>query len=191
MKLRNPFFLSLLLVLGGCATQSPPADFFILTPQVAESRQHSALVVGVGPVNLAHYLDRRQIVSRSSEVQVQIDEFNRWAGDHGRNITRVLAQDLAQWLGSGSVLPYPWNAGLKLDYQLIIDIERFDLDADQQVVLEAQWELFDRRQGKLLRIQRSRILLPVPDSSVASRVEVQSRALVKLTETLAAAILNE
>ncbi len=180
--------LILVLLLGGCAYQSPPARFFVLSPQAEVSpTAHSDLLLGVGPVNLADYLDRNQIVRRDTEVRLRMDEFNRWAGDHGKNITAVLAENLARSLGADGVLAYPWASSLDLDYQVVVDIKRFDAGPDNLVVLEAQWQLL-REPRQLLRLQRSHIEIRAADNSHEAQVEAQSQALAELGKAIAAAV---
>jgi len=176
------------LLLGGCAYQSPPASFFVLSPQAeASPATRSGLLLGVGPVNLADYLDRNQIVRRDTEVRLRMDEFNRWAGDHGKNITAVLAENLARTLGSDGVLAYPWTSSLDLDYQVVVDIKRFDAGPDNLVVLEAQWQLL-REPRQLLQLRRSHIEIRAADNSHEAQVKAQSQALAELGKAIAAAV---
>ncbi len=176
------------LLLGGCAYQSPPASFFVLSAQAeASSVTHSDLLLGVGPVNLADYLDRNQIVRRDTEVRLQMDEFNRWAGDHGKNITAVLAENLARILGSDGVFPYPWPSSLDLDYQVVVDIRRFDAGPENLIVLDAQWQLF-RKPKQLLQVRRSYIEIRASGDSHEAQVKAQSRALAELGKITAAAV---
>jgi uncharacterized lipoprotein YmbA len=182
-------FLMLPFLLAACATQSPPASFYVLAP-LSQPRggQAPGMLVGVGPVNLADYLDRNQLVSRSGEVSLQLDEFNRWAGGLDGNITQVLAENLSRLLGMDGVLAYPWSSGLDLDYQIIMDISRFDVAPENRVVLDAQWQLFDQRRGKLLEVQRSHVEVQSRDQSQASAVLAQSEALARLADSLAKAL---
>ena len=188
MKKTLIFFL-LPLLLTACATQSPPANFYVLTP-LAQSggKQMPEMLIGVGPVNLADYLDRSQLVSRSGEVGLKLDEFNRWAGGLDGNITQVLAENLSRLLGIDGVLAYPWSSGVDLNYQIILDISRFDVASDNRVVLDAQWQLFDQSRRKLLAVKRDHFEVPSRDQTRASAVLAQSEALARLAESLAKAI---
>jgi len=182
-------FLLYIVLLAGCAAQSPPSRFFILGP-VAEpaTTRYANLLVGVGPVDLADYLNRNQMVHRDTEVRLQLDEFDRWAGDHGKNITTVLAENLARLLGSDGVLPYPWSSSLDLDYQVVVAIRRFDAGRDNRVILDAQWQLFGKQPQKLLAIQRSHIEVPATDGSQEALVNAQSQALARLGKVIAVAV---
>ncbi|HID44412.1 MAG TPA: membrane integrity-associated transporter subunit PqiC [Chromatiaceae bacterium] len=182
----------LMMLLGGCAMQSPSSQFYVLSARAPVSHPvASGLLLGVGPVNLADYLDRSQIVRRDSNVRLRMDEFNRWAGDHGKNITVVLAENLANILGVEGVIPYPWSSSLDLDYQVLLDISRFDAKAGNLVVLDAQWQLFRKRpREQLLQVKRSHIETRAADSSHDAQVEAQSQALAKLATIIAAAVAS-
>ncbi len=189
MKSRIPFFLLLPLLLTACLTTSPPARFYVLAP-LAQPRsvQLPDMLVGVGPVNLADYLDRSQLVSRSSNVSLRLDEFNRWAGGLDRNVTQVLADNLSRLMGIDGVLAYPWSSAIDLDYQVVLDISRFDFGPDHKVVLDVQWQLFDQRRRKLVQVRRGHFEVPSRDGSQAAMVQAQSEALARLSESLAQAI---
>ncbi|BAO45322.1 PqiC family protein [Thiolapillus brandeum] len=176
-------------LLAACATQSPPANFYVLTPlSQPGGKTIPDMLIGVGPLNLADYLDRNQLVSRSGDVSLELDEFHRWAGSLGKNATQVLAEDVSRLLGVDGVLAYPWSSGVDLDYQVILDINRLDVDADNTVILDAQWQLFDQQHGKLLEVHRSHYEVPSADVSHASVVLAQSKALAQLAQSLAQAI---
>jgi uncharacterized lipoprotein YmbA len=179
------------LLLSGCATQSPPANFYVLSASAEMTRTaHPKLMIGVGPVSIADYLDRSQIVRRDTDVRLQMDEFNRWAGDHRKNIGAVLADNLARIIGSEAVLPFPWPSSLELDYRIIVDVTRFEATADNVVVLDVQWQLFDGAANKLLTIKRSHIKTVAKEGNHAAQVAAQNRALVKLSEMVADEIIS-
>ena len=85
-KLRQAFLAGLmLLTLAGCET-SEQARLYTLSglPFTAASASiqpasTSALAIGIGPVTLPFYLDRPQIVRRTSPNRLEIAEFDRWA----------------------------------------------------------------------------------------------------------------
>ena len=191
LPMKELLLLLLVAILSGCATQSPPAHFYVLSAKAQTAQAaHPGLVVGIGPVSIADYLDRNQIVRRDTDVQLQMDEFNRWAGDHRKNITTVLADNLSRILGSEAVLPYPWASTLDLDYQIVVDVSRFDATSANRVVLDVQWQLFDGRTNKLLRIQRTRLETVAEGSSYSAQVEAQNQALVKFGQILAKSLIS-
>ena len=116
------------LMLAGCATSSP-SRFYLLTPvdAVDQGPALEHLVLGVGPVRLAAYLERPQIVGRASANRLNVEEFERWGGTLEANVTRVVAENLSRSLGTESVVTYPWERALAPDYQVAIDVREFEL----------------------------------------------------------------
>ena len=74
IRLCSVFWLMLSLTLAGCST-SPPSRFYLLTPGEAalEGPALKDLVLGVGPVRLAAYLERPQIVARKSVNRLKVE----------------------------------------------------------------------------------------------------------------------
>ena len=99
------------LLLGGCISSTPPAQFFTLTPEIAESEQGSVSVavdtVGVGPIELPRYLIRPQMVSRAESNRLVIDEFARWGDSLDLQLGRTVTQNLTDLCGDTLVLPFP------------------------------------------------------------------------------------
>ena len=186
--LRNLLPLALVLF-AGCAS-SPPSRFYVLTPEASGKQlaNTSDLTLGVGPVRLVAYLERPQIVSRDSANQLRVEEFERWGGTLEGNITWVLAENLSRLLGTGAVVTYPWERVVETDYQIALDIRRFDPGSDGQVQLSVQWRVIGKDGGELYAIERSEFSEPVAGSGFAAQVAAQSRVLARLSEAIAARI---
>lgn len=188
----NPFrpalWLMLSLTLAGCATQ--PSRFYLLTPSdaVPQGPFLEDLVLGVGPVRLAAYLERPQIVARKSTNSLKVEEFDRWGGTLEANITWVLAENLSRDLGTESVVTFPWERALVPDYQVTIDVRQFDLTRPGEVRLTALWRLLGPRGEKLHVIRKSDIREPVAEEGFEAQVEAQSRALARMSLEIAAAV---
>ncbi|MHB8763495.1 MAG: PqiC family protein [Deferrisomatales bacterium] len=95
----------------------------------------------MGPVTVARYLDRPNLITRGSDGEVVLDPFRRWAEPLNAQLARVLRRNLATLLGTDAVLGYPWRAAGSLDYQVTVEVERFDLDGRGTVRLDALWTL--------------------------------------------------
>src|SRR5262249_21539005 len=91
---------------------SAPTRFYVLAPvdgvTVAGDRP---LAVGIGPVSLAGYLDRPQIVTRPAADKIDLGEFDQWGEPLRDGITRVLAEDLSRQLPGAKISTFP-GAGL-------------------------------------------------------------------------------
>ncbi len=104
--------------------------------------------IGVGPVSLAGYLDRPNLVFQENGNRMVIAESHRWAGDLEENIARVTAANLGRRLGTGNVRTYPWGADGELRYQISLDIRQFHGTAGGDAFLDAAWRVYslpDRR----------------------------------------------
>ena len=64
----------------------------IETQALADLRNIGILV---GPIRMALYLDRSDIVIRDSQNQIRLAEFSQWAGPLHENFSRVLAENLS------------------------------------------------------------------------------------------------
>lgn len=188
-NIKRLLLLSAVVLLAGCAT-TPPSRFYLLTPKAAlpGGSKVSNLVVGVGPVRLVDYLERPQIVARDSANQLRIEEFDRWGGTLETNITWVMAENLSQVLSTDAVVTFPWERAVVPDYQVAIDIRRFDPAPDNQVLLSVQWRILGDEGRKLYAIEKSEFSEAMEGSGFASQVAAQSRALARLSDAVAARI---
>jgi uncharacterized protein len=149
-----------LLVLSGCFG-SPPTHFYLVpaltsgdTAPPASAGQRD-LTLGVGPVTVPPYLDRPQLVTRTSRAKLALADFDQWAGPLADTIARVLAEDLSLLLPTERVVLYPWSRALDPDYQITVEVLQFDRGPGGEVVLAARWSLLDRDgQERVLRTAR-------------------------------------
>lgn len=188
-KLRLALAFALSVWLAGCATPSPPSRFYRLTAEAPEAAADpSALIIGVGPVLLAGYLDRPQLVTPVDANQLRIDEFERWGGSLERNLATVMAENLSRLLGTDAVVTQPWGGSLPIDYQVAIEVRRLERGTDGRVHLLVQWRLFRGDGERLLGIHRKALSEPVRGTDFSARTAAESRLLVSLGREIAAAI---
>lgn len=152
---------------AACSPFAPRADnskFFILTPlpsQVVPAARTAPaspaqMAIGVGPIDFPEYLRRQQVVTRSSPNKLELSEEQRWAEPLDKNFTRVLCENLTQLLDAQRVEKYPWSRKNPVDYQVTIDVQRFETSADGQAYLVARWAIKEGQTGKdLYRSQTS------------------------------------
>jgi uncharacterized lipoprotein YmbA len=180
------------IFLGGCRSQSP--RFYALTPiqedQVSSKRKSPAqhAVIGIGPVKLADYLDQSMLVTRTSDNQAVKAQFDRWVGSFKDNFINVLADNIGFLLSTERIYLYPWRMSVPIDYQVVLDIVRFDGRLGYAVWLEVRWSIIGGPEKKLLKTHRSSIRDPVTGADYAALVAAQSRALGKLSQEIAEAI---
>jgi uncharacterized lipoprotein YmbA len=180
------------LLLGGCV-RSPEPKFYTLTmvqDQYSARRSNPApkAVIGIGPVKIADYLDRSQIVTRTGNDQLVKSESNRWVGSFKDNFINVLADDLGFLLSDQQIYVYPWRTSVPIDYQVTVDVVRCDGRLGDAAYLEARWSILKGPEKKLLKTNRSSINEPITGADYTELVAAQSRAIAKLSEDIAAAI---
>lgn len=180
----------LLLSAGGCGN-SPPSDFYVLTPmpqgQPAPARDE-ALVVGVGPVDIPDYLNRAQIVTRAGPNRLDVDEFNRWGGSLVSNLAGVIAQNLSVLLGTDDVHVIPANEPLTPRFRIIVSVTRLDGALGEDVVLDARWIVTGPRVREQVESGRTVVREATNAGGYEAYVAAQSRAVEKLSRDIAADI---
>jgi hypothetical protein len=144
------FFLSTLLLIfcvGFTACSAPAKSYYILTPEGSlPARGGSG--VGVGPVLVAGYIDRPNLVLQESGHRLAVAEDHRWAGKLEENVARVTANNLGRLLGTSDVRTYPWDSEDGLRYQVVVDLNQLHGNAEGDAVIEATWRVYslpDRR----------------------------------------------
>jgi len=190
MRMRPKLAATLLLLLVGCS-QSPPTDFYTLSSLQLPPGGLSTpkTVVGVGPVTLPDYLDRPQIVTRASGNRVMLADFDSWVEPINSMFTRVLVQNLSVLLASDNVISLPQRRATPLDYQVEVDVSRFDADATGRAVLDARWRVFGQGGEQLVEEGRSTIVEPAVDASdYEAVVASMSKALAQMSSDIASVI---
>jgi uncharacterized lipoprotein YmbA len=178
------------LLLTACSS-SPPVRYFALSSTVADGRQHSDddVVLGVGPMRMAEYLNRSQIVTRGAGAEINVDEFSRWAEPLEVAFHRVLSTDIDNTMDGVTVLAFPWESAVRrqVDYRLLGDVIRFDADRSGRVVLATQWGIAAVESGDVVvRARRTRYEAQAGSrDDPASVVSAMNEALAKFSRDIA------
>jgi len=146
------------------------------------------VLIALSPVNIPDYLDRPQIVSRTGPNELFIDEFNRWGGFLGENITRVLAENLSILLAQEHVSVLTWERTAPFDCTIIVDVTRFDIMPDDSVLLKTQWIIFGKDKKNVLVMRESDFNEHVDGKDHNARVAAMSRTLENLSREIAVEI---
>jgi len=142
--------------LAGCGTDKP-TRLYVLSATSAQPATMSpqGIGIGVGPVTLPKYLDRPQIVMGVSTNELSQANLDQWGGDLNDNITRVLATNLSNLLGTERVSLYPWQNRAPIDYQVTMDVTKFEQADDGSTVLSAFWSITNPSDGTVLQMHQS------------------------------------
>jgi len=174
---------------AGCA-KGPPPDFYVLhahaNPSLAGAERGA--VVGVGPVELPAHLDRSQIVTRASDYQLELSESHQWAEPLKNSVSRVIAVNLSNMLESNRVYIIPRRQRISLDFQVSIDIARFDGRLGEYAVLGARWILYGEDTREPILSHVTIVSEETENASYDALVAAASRTLEALSREIADAI---
>ncbi|HBG18919.1 MAG TPA: hypothetical protein DDY32_06475 [Desulfobulbaceae bacterium] len=180
--------LGIFLLLSACG-RTPPAAYYHLSA-VDPGRQGSPMeaigeaigeaaigeaAIGIGPVRLPDYLDRPQIVNLEGSNRLQLAEGHRWAEPLKVSIPRTIRENLATALATEKLFYFPWNQAV--DYQIPVEIVRFEGVGYQMAHLEAIWSVQDPQGTAILAQRRSEYRVPTGSSDSEGLVQALSQAL--------------
>ena len=109
-----------------------------------------------------------------------------WAASLKSEIPRVIAENLAQLLGSGLVSSYEQEVGARADIQVLLDVKRFDATVGEAATIESFWTI--RWASGQPTTGRSVVREPIGGDGYDGLVTAHSRALAALSRQIAEAI---
>jgi uncharacterized protein len=187
------------LSLAGCSSFLPkpkpdPSKIFVLfSPIEATERQNSdpsaQISLGVGPVRLPAYLDRREIVMRVAPSRFDLSENDRWAEPLDENLTHVLTQNLSILLGSDQIIPYPWPLDQKPHYRVEIQVLRFESNSAGEAQLSARWAVIDDTGKETPNLKASRLTRRAKEKSTDGSVAALSETVADLSREIAKTVI--
>jgi uncharacterized lipoprotein YmbA len=196
-RLTTAALLALSLVLNGCLggpSQTPATRFYVLNAiYSAENVDRSEPVMvldenvtlGLGPIKLSQVLDRPQIIIRTNKNEIRVADLDRWAAPLNENITNVLTDNFTTLLSTGSILKFPWKLTLPIEYQIILEITRFDGMPGGNADLRARWGILGENGRKVYSKAKTILTEPIGGDTIADMVRAQSRLVAKLSLEIA------
>lgn len=183
--------MALLLLLGACGT-TPPTNFYVMNSMSSEpvSGQYvGGTIIGVGPVDVAAYLDNPKIVIRTSSNELSYAEFDRWAEPMHDSVAAIIARNIGLLLKDTQAIVDPWLE-VKTRYRLVVKINRFDSDANGVVTLQSHWALLDADKRTELVLSASDVSVQSPGTDYTSISKGMSQALEQLSKDIARQITD-
>ncbi len=188
-----------LMFLGGCAGTQPTRFYVLSSLPRSETNQAESVkggvAVGIRPVALPKYLDRPQIVTRASRNQLDIAEFDQWAEPLKNNFGNVIAENLSILVPTNRIAVFPWTKSTPIDYQVSVEVTRFEASAGGDSLLTARWSIMGKNGKKLILRRKSKFSEPVAGGGGPSgrqdftaTVSAMNRALESLSREIAEAI---
>jgi uncharacterized lipoprotein YmbA len=181
---------------GGClgkGTQKP-TEFYLLQPlnssiEKQEAAVGEGIVLGIGPVRVREYLNRPQIVTRTSTNEIKIHDFQYWGEPLSTSFTAILAQNLSALLSTDRILIFPYRSKqeLPIDYQVVVDVIRFDGKLGVEATLLAQYYILESKENgkKQIVTKQPSFTKPLADKSFKTLVAAMSDLVAELSRDIA------
>jgi uncharacterized lipoprotein YmbA len=191
MMVTSLLMVALTTMLTGCSsvTGGDTTRFYALSA-LAEAKPLSTqqLRLGIGPVKLPRLLKHPQIITRKNQHEIKMAEEHQWGGSLKEDVTQVVADNLANLLGTKQVEHFPWKRHFKPDYQVRIKIQQLDGELGGKSVLKARWWLRVANAGNDKLAEHSQYSVTVKGSDYASYAASLSELLRQLSVEIAGRI---
>jgi uncharacterized lipoprotein YmbA len=178
-----------LLLLVGCAGNAP-SRYYVLSPLTGESKvtpEESCVSVGIGPIKLPEYVNRPQVVTRTTPNELVLSYFDLWAEPLSDSVPRTLAEDVARLLCTKEVVLFPWRPSQVPDYRVEVELLRMDGVLGRTVSLEAWWSVsYGAEKARVTR--KSSYSEPATGQDYENLVQAHSRALAALSRDIVGAL---
>jgi len=131
--------------------------------------------VMVGPVSVPVRMDRPQLVVQTSSNEVQVYEYQRWAGSLKSDIGRVVGASLARDLATPNVWNFAESTQTNFDYQILLDVQNVESSSDSGIVVDVLWTIKPMDDKNMAVVKNPN---PNGDAAVKSRM-MMGRSLVR------------
>ena len=185
------------IILGGClgkGTQKA-TRFYLLQPIPDISSGERASVEGegvmlaIGPVRVREYLNRPQILTRTQENKIMLHDFHSWGEPLDKNFTAVLGGNLSNLLSTDRIVFFPWRRRPNFDYQIIVDVMRFDGDLGEEALLIVHYKIWavgeSEGEERRIGIWKSSFSRQTRDDSYEALVSAMSELVGDLSREIA------
>ena len=181
------------VALAGCGATSQASKFYLLnsfsSSNHAIAKAPQGLAIGVGPLTIPEYIDRPQIVTRVTAHELNLAEFHQWAEPLKDNIPQVLADNLSVLMHTNHVATYPWKRNPSIDYQVTVEITRFDTTTDGNAHLIARWQIWGGDTRTVFDTKKSHFTTAVQGADYAAIVSALNETIGGLSQAVAKSIM--
>lgn len=182
--------VSLCCLLSACQ-QSPRNNYYVLTEPAAESlspAENITTVIGIGPIQVAEYLNRLSIVYREEDGSLFMADNDYWAEPLNKGIARVIALTLTQVDSSRGFVSFPWRGDSSPRYSLRLQIHSLNR-SESQANINATWELVDNTQKTVLH-RRHFIRATAANPGAKALAQAYSQLLADLAREMDQALVK-
>jgi uncharacterized lipoprotein YmbA len=183
----------LVFSLVGCSS-SPSARFYLLSPapvadnEAGRTEQEDCINLRIARATLPEYLNRPQIVTRTTENDLTLADYDQWAEPLSDTFTRVLAENISRHICTKRISLSPGKALGGSDYRVEVEVYRMDGSLGKEAEIEAWWTVSGGAGTTVLLSKRSKFSEPVKGKTYDALVQAQSRILDTFGREIAEAI---
>jgi uncharacterized lipoprotein YmbA len=134
---------------------------------------------------LAGYLDRAEIVSSVVAYRLHVASGDSWSEPLGDMIGRLLGEDLSERLPGSIIFTETSPISADPDAVVSLDVQRFDMGADDAVVFLAEFTVEKRPSHTALCSRRVELKMRPSDSGTAALVATMSALIGQLADEVA------
>jgi uncharacterized protein len=182
------FMLVALIISLAACSKTPAARFYTLSPLAEEVKGDtlgdSKVISGIAEVEVSPYLDRSEIITRSSATQIQLAQYDRWAEPLEDIVAMTVSENISRLQPAIQTITSPWPEA-DVDYMLAIKIKRFDSDGTGNIRLDASWGIIDQKQRSMIAVHESSIRRSGASADYDSIAIKMSQALLELSKEIA------
>lgn len=187
-----------LLSLSACASSPEPQLYLMKSADgPVISQGNSQVSVLVAQIVMPEHLKRSEVVYKSNNHDISINEFDRWAESLERNMTSVITSNLATHLGTDKAFDYYANFSTKPDYEVRLNVTEFGPVSRDTVSLSVSWELSNKsaRQSEIY-LESIKTTIPYSedkkdDKNTSNVIAAMNAALNELSLKIANKIAGE
>jgi uncharacterized lipoprotein YmbA len=180
-------------MLTGCAA-SQPTRFFVLNAlehsqkeSLTSCQNNKIFTLGINPINLPHYLDRPQIMTKVNDNEFRLSELNVWAEPLKDTLTRVIAQNLNS-VPCADIVIMPKALSKQIIYRLSAEVIRLDGTLVGQAILDVQWSIIEEQTKQVLIAKVSKYREPVLSHDYNALVYAYNRVLDSFSKEIAGSL---
>jgi uncharacterized lipoprotein YmbA len=178
-----------LLFLVGCASNAM-SRYYVLSPMPGDGHrpQEACFSIGIGPIKLPEYVNRPELVTRTSQNALVLAYFDLWAEPLSDAVPRILAENITRLICTKEVSLFPWKPAREPDYRVEVEVLHMDGNLGQTFTLEAWWNISARGEKRVIVTKRSSYREAVAGLDYDALIQAYSRALAALSHDIASAL---
>jgi len=127
-------------------------------------------------------------VTRLSNNEPKLAEFDQWAEPLEDNLIRVLAENISSLVCTEPITIFPWKSYTPIDYQVAVEVIQLDGELGDKTFMTARWSILEGENKKPLWMKRSSYSESVDGSGYAAFVAAQSRLVHAFSRDIAETI---